>query len=84
MAGFSLFGNSGDKTNVTNVTTTNNTDSFNRTFTSTRAFSDVGNTVFNYGPQPSAGAAGVIASLGPYVIAGALIFGGIVLMNRKS
>lgn len=83
MAGISFLGNSGDKIQNSYQTTTNNTDSFNSTFSRTQAFSDVGNTVFNYG-LPASGAAGVATSLGPYLVAGAAIVAGLILLTRKS
>jgi len=80
--GLSLFGNSGDKTQISNQYTTNNTDSFNQTYSSVRSWSDVGNTVFQYG-MPAQGAAGVVTSMGPYLVAVALVVAGAFLLSRR-
>ncbi len=82
MGGPALFGNSGDKYNTTVNQTTNNTDSFNRTYSSTRAFSDVGNTIFNYNSPQNTGAAGAVANIGQYLIPGAFVLAGLYLLKR--
>lgn len=81
--GISFLGSSGDKINQTTVNTTTNTDSYNQTFSRTDAFSNVGNTTLSLGAgAPASGLSGMVANLGPYLIAGAFIYAGLKLLNK--
>lgn len=84
--GISLIGNSGDKKTETNISNFSYADSFNRTFSSSRVFSDVGNIYFGWDPNANstpATAGGGVSNLGPYLVAGAFIIGGLFLLNKK-
>jgi hypothetical protein len=80
--GMSLFGNSGDKNTTNTSNTWNTTDSYNQSYNETTALSGF-NTTTSFGVASEPNAAGGVANLGPYLMAAALIFGGVYLLNRK-
>lgn len=80
--GFALFGSASESETNTHYVTQTWNDSGNSAYSSARTYENVGNPVLNLGlPAGTASSADNLLTLG---MAGLLIVGGLIMLNRSS